>query len=154
MLLHTSLDGKLDTYKLFETRGKLLADSLSLSGRLPADTLAIRLDRLELEGKNRRFSISADARSSFFTRMAGRLRLPVHLDADVSLPKRDDGDLEVLAHSLALRVATIDLKGNGDVVLHPESTDIKADATIEKCPLGELLKASDILFWNQFLLSC
>ena len=141
-----SLDGKLDTYKLFETRGKLLADSLSLSGRLPADTLAVRLDRLELEGKNRRFSVSADARSSFFTRMAGRLRLPIHLDADVSLPKRDDGDLEALVHSLALKVATIDLKGNGDVVFHPESTDIKADATIEKCPLGELLKAYESNF--------
>ena len=136
-----SMDGKVDTYKLFEARGKLVADSLSLSGRLPADTLAVRLDRLELEGKNRRFSVSADARSSLFTRMAGRLRLPLHLDADVSLPKRDDGDLEVLAHSLALKVATIDLKGNGDVVFHPDSTGIKADVTIEKCPLGELLKA-------------
>ena len=141
-----SMDGKLDTYKLFETKGKLVADSLSLSGRLPADTLAVRLDRLELEGKNRRFSVSADARSSLFTRMAGRLRLPVHLDADVSLPKRDDGDLEVVAHSLALKVATIDLKGNGDVVFHPDSKEIKADATIEKCPLGELLKAYEVNF--------
>ena len=141
-----SMDGKLDTYKPFEARGKLVADSLSLSGRLPADTVAVRLDRLAVEGKNRRANVSADARASLFTRMAGRLRLPVHLDADVSLPKREDGDLEALVHSLALKVATIDLKGNGDVVFHRDATDIKADATIEKCPLGELLKAYESNF--------
>ena len=141
-----SLDGKLDTYKLFETKGKLTADSLSISGRLPADTLSVRLDRLAVEGKNRRVSVSADARASLFTRMAGRLRLPIHLDTDVSLPKRDDGDFEALVHSLALKVATIDLKGNSDVVFHKGATDIKADATIEQCPLGELLKAYESNF--------
>ena len=141
-----SLDGKLDTYELSEARGKLSADSLSLSGRLPADTLALRLDRLEAEGKNRRIALSADARASLFTRMAGRLRLPIHLETDVSLPKREDGDLEALVHSLALQVSTIDLKGNGDVVFRKEGTDIKADATIEKCPIGELLKAYEANF--------
>ena len=135
-----SLDGKLDTYKLSEAKVKFTADSLSLSGRLPADTLALRMDHLEIEGKNRRIALKADARTSLFTRMAGRLRLPIHLDADVSLPKREDGCLETLIHSLALQVATIDLKGSGDIVFRKDSTEIKADATIEKCPLGDLLK--------------
>ena len=136
-----SMDGKLDTYKLPEASVKLVADSLSLSGRLPADTVAVRLDRLEAEGKNRRIVLSADARASLFTRSAGRMRIPLRLDADVSLPKREDGDLEALVHSLGLKVATIDLKGDGDVVFRKDGTDIRADASIEKCPLGELLKA-------------
>ena len=135
-----AMDGKLDTYKLPDARLKLTADSLSLSGRLPADTLSLRLDRLQAEGKNRRITLSADARASLFTRTAGRLRLPVHLDTDVSLPKRDDGKMEALVHSLALRVSTIDLKGSGDVVLGQDGTEIRADASIEKCPLGALLK--------------
>ena len=135
-----TLDGKLDTDRFSDTRGKLRADSLSLSGRLPADTLALRLDRLEARGKNRRINLSADARASLFTRAAGRLRLPIHLETDVSLPKRDDGNLEALVHSLELQVATIDLKGSGDVILREDGTQVQADATIDKCPLGELLK--------------
>jgi hypothetical protein len=135
-----SLDGRLNTYKLSEAKVKVSADSLSLSGRLPADTLALRMDHLELEGKNRRIALSADARTSLFTRMAGRLRLPIRLDADVSLPKREDGCLETLVHSLSLQVATIDLKGSGDVVFRKDSTDILADITIDQCPLGDLLK--------------
>ncbi len=135
-----SLDGRLDTEHLADTRGKLSADSLSVSGRLPADTVALRLDHLQARGKDRRIDLSVEARASLFTRMAGRLRLPVRLEADVSLPEREDGYLETLVHSLDLKVATIDLKGSGEVVFRPDGTQILADATIEKCPLGELLK--------------
>ena len=136
-----TLDGRLDTHKLYDARVKLRADSLFLSGRLPADTVSLRLDYLEAEGKDRRIALSADARAALFTRMAGRLRLPVHIETDVSLPKREDGDLEALVHSLALKVATIDLKGSGDVVLREDGTDILADVSIDQCPIGELLKA-------------
>ena len=58
-----SLDGRIDTYKLPEARLRLRADSLFLSGRLPADTVSVGLDRLEAEGKDRKVSLSADAKA-------------------------------------------------------------------------------------------
>ena len=141
-----SLDGKIDTYQLPEARLRLKADSLFLTGRLPADTVSVGLDRLEAEGKDRKVSLSADAKAFLSMRSAGRMRVPIHLEADAAFPKRADDALEVQADRLALQVATIDLKGNGNVVFHPDSTRIKADATIEKCPLGKLLTEYQVNF--------
>ena len=134
-----SMDGKLDTENIPGTKVKFLADSLFLSGRLPADTVSMGLDRLELEARDRKVDLKADAKAFLATRSAGRLRIPLHLEAGAAFPDRKDGNLEVQVDRLGLRVATIDLKGNGDVVFGKDSTDIRADAAIEKCPLGSLL---------------
>ena len=136
---HLRADGKVDTYHLSDARGKIVTDSFFVNGRLPKDTIALALDHLEAEGKNRHVVISADAKAFLATRSSGRMRVPIHLDAAAAFPERPDGNLEVEVSRLALKVATIDLKGSGNVVFRPDSTDIKADATIEKCPLGDLL---------------
>ena len=140
------LDGKVDTYQLADARIRLSADSLFVNGRLPKDTLALGLDHLEAEGKDRKVSLAADAKAFLATRSSGRMRVPVHLEADAAFPERPDGALEAQVDRLALKVATIDLKGSGDVVFHKDSTAIKADATIEKCPLGDLLNEYKVNF--------
>ena len=136
---HLRADGKVDTDHLPDARVRLVADSLFINGRLPKDTIALGIDHFEAEGKNRRVSLVADAKAFLATRTSGRMRVPVHLEADTAFPERPDGHLEVQVDRLGLKVATIDLKGNGNVVFHPDSTGIRADATIEKCPLGDLL---------------
>ena len=141
-----SLDGRIDTYKLPDARLRLRADSLFLTGRLPADTVSVGLDHLEAEGKDRKVSLSADAKAFLSTRSAGRMRIPVHLEADAAFPKRPDDALEVQVDRLGLQVATIDLKGSGNAVFHPDSTEILADATIKDCPLGKLLDEYEVNF--------
>ena len=141
-----TLDGKIDTYRIPDARVRLRADSLFLTGRLPADTVSVGLDYLEAEGKERKVSLSADAKASLFSRSAGRIRVPVHLEADAAFPERKDDALEVQVDRLGLQVSTIDLKGSGDVVFHADSTEIKADATIEQCPLGKLLAEYQVNF--------
>ena len=138
---HLLVEGKIDSEKWTDSKVKLLTDSLFLSGRLPADTIALGLDHLEAEGKNRKVSLSADAKAFLATRSAGRLRIPIHLDTETSFPERADGALEALVHRLGLQVATLAMQGKGDVVFRKEATEIQADASIEKCPLGELLSA-------------
>ena len=145
-LRRLTLDGKIDTHRIPDARVRLRADSLFLTGRLPADTVSVGLDRLEAEGKERKVSLSADAKASLFSRSAGRIRVPVHLEADAAFPERRDDALEVQVDRLGLQVSTIDLKGSGDVVFHADSTEIQADATIEKCPLGQLLAEYQVNF--------
>lgn len=137
---HLLAEGRLDTHDLPGSDLKVLTDSMFLNGRLPSDTLAVRLAHLEAEAKDRRMTLSADADAFLSTRATGRMRLPVHIDTDTSFPERADGDLEALVHCLGLKVSTIGLTGFGDVVFHRDSTDIRADAAIEECPLGELLE--------------
>ena len=140
------LDGKVDSYHLPDARIRLSADSLFVNGRLPKDTIALGLDHLQAEGKDRSVSLSADAKAFLATRSSGRMRVPVHLEADAAFPERPDGAWEAQVDRLALKVATIDLKGNGRAVFHKDSTEIKADATIEKCPLGDLLNEYKVNF--------
>ena len=140
------LDGKVDTHHLPDARMRLVADSLFVNGRLPKDTVALGLDRLEAEGKDRRVSLAADAKAFLALRSSGRMRIPVHLEADAAFPVRPDSALEAQVDRLALQVATIDLKGSGNAVFHPDSTEIKADATIEKCPMGKLLNEYKVNF--------
>lgn len=140
------LDGKVDTHHLPDARMRLIADSLFVNGRLPKDTIALGLDRLEAEGKERRVSLAADAKAFLASRSSGRIRVPVHLEADAAFPERADGALEAQVDRLVLKVATIDLNGGGQVIFHPDSTEIKADATIEKCPLGDLLDEYKVNF--------
>ena len=137
---HLLAEGRFDSRAPSDSRVKLLTDSLFLNGRLPADTVAVALQHLEAEGKDRRVQLSADARAFLSTRLTGRLQVPLHIETDTEFPERADDCLEVLVHSLALGVATIDLKGNGDVVLRKDGTELRADASIERCPLGELLE--------------
>ena len=136
-----AFDGKIDTHDIPGSRVSLTADSLFLSSRLPADTLSMGLDRLTLEGKDRRAALTADAKAFLSLRSAGRMRIPIRLEADATFPQRKDGDLEVQLDRLGLRVATIDLKGSGGAVFRKDSTEVRADASIEKCALGDLLTA-------------
>ena len=136
-----AFDGRIDTHDIPGSRVSLMADSLFLSGRLPADTLSMGLDRLTLEGKDRKAVLTADAKAFLSLRSAGRMRIPVRLEADATFPQRKDGDLEVQLDRLGLRVSTIDLTGSGGAVFRKDATEIRADASIEKCPLGDLLTA-------------
>ena len=136
-----AFDGRIDTHDIPGSRVSLMADSIFLSGRLPADTLSMGLDRLTLEGKDRKAVLTADAKAFLSLRSAGRMRIPVRLEADATFPQRKDGDLEVQLDRLGLRVSTIDLTGSGGAVFRKDATEIRADASIEKCPLGDLLTA-------------
>ena len=137
------LDGKVHTREWDEIRGRFEVDTLFVSGRLPSDTLSLGLDRLELEGKDRAFSLSARAKAFLATHAFGRMRIPIGLDAEGELPEREDGSLEVRLDRLGLDVSALHLDGNGDVVLHPDRKSILADVTVDRAPLGDLIREYD-----------
>ena len=116
-----TLDGKLETQNLFLSQAQLAIDSLMISGRLPADTVSLRLQRLRGTAKDRHFTLDADARASLRSNSFGRIRVPIHLDADALLPEREPGELEAIVNSLHLNVSSLNLEGKGNLLLHPES---------------------------------
>ena len=70
----------------------------------------------------------------------GRIAVPVSLAASGNMPEREDGAAAVSIKSMDLKVTSLEMTGNGDVVLYPDSTFIKAEALIDDCPLGELVE--------------
>ena len=134
-----ALDGKLELASLYHSRARLAIDSLMISGRLPADTVSLRLQRLRGSAQDRHFTVDADARVSLRTGSFGRVRVPVHLDADALLPEHESGELEAIVNSLNLSLSSLNLEGQGSVFLHRDGvTDMDLSAAIKDCPLGKL----------------
>ena len=135
-----SLDGKVDTRELDMAQGLLSIDSLLVTGRLPADTIAVHLEKVQLEAAERHIVGEAEAVARLATNNFGRLKVPVKLAVDGNFPKREDGALEVDLNSLALSLSSLTLEGSGSLVKLPESWEMDLKASINDCPIGELIK--------------
>ena len=136
-----NLDGRLETEQLYQSAVQVGIDSLFVSGRLPADTVALSLQRLRAGVEERHFTLDADARASLRTGSFGRIRVPIHLDADALLPKRDEGELEALVNSLHVGVSSLTLEGRGSLFKHKDGLlDMDVTAAIKDCPIGELIR--------------
>lgn len=135
-----SLDGKVGTRELDMAQGLLSIDSLLVTGRLPADTIAVHLEKVQLEAAERHIAGEAEAVARLATNNFGRLKVPVKLAVDGNFPKREDGALEVDLNSLALSLSSLTLEGSGSLVKLPESWEMDLKASINDCPIGELIK--------------
>ena len=136
-----TLDGKLETARLYHSEARLAIDSLMVSGRLPADTVSLRLQQLRGSAKDRHFTVDADARVSLRTGSFGRVRLPVHIDADALVPEHEEGEIEAIINSLHLGLSSISLEGRGNVFLHKDGPmDMDVAAVIKDAPLGQLIE--------------
>ena len=136
-----ALDGSLETEKMYQSQLKLSVDSLMVSGRLPADTVSLRLHKLRVRAEDRHLTLDADAGVSLRTGDYGRVRLPVHLDADALLPEHEAGELEAVINSLNLSLSSLNLAGKGVVFKHRDGeTDVDLQASVKDCPLGQLAR--------------
>ena len=134
-----SLDGHLDTRKIEKMESALEVDSLFVSGRLPADTVAVALQSLRAKGGERHLELDAKAQAWLATRSHGRLRVPLGISLDGDLPERQDNSLEVQLNRLGLDVSALHLDGKGSVTAAEGAYDLDLEASIEKCPLGKLI---------------
>ena len=135
------LDGRLETERLFRSRTKLGIDSLFVSGRLPADTVAVALQQLRADVNERHFTLDADAKASLRTGSFGRIRVPIHIDADAEIPEREEGELEAIVNSLRLSVTSLVLEGQGRLFKHQDGLmDLDVTAGIDNCPIGSLIR--------------
>lgn len=135
-----NLDGRVRTTDIWKTNATLDVDSLFVSGRLPADTLALALYNLDLDATKRRVRLDANASASLRTNNFGRMRVPIHLDGDVTLPERKDNALEADIHSLSAGVSSLLLTASGNLLKHDDGIDMNLDAAIDQCPIGEIMK--------------
>ena len=133
-------NGHLNTEAIDKALIGLKADSMFVSGRLPKDTIAVAVDKLALEGNKENIDIQTNARLFMATGQYGRIAVPLSLAAEGNLPEREDGATAISVKSMNLKVTSLEMNGNGDVVLYPDSTFIKAEALIDDCPVGELIE--------------
>ncbi len=77
-----ALDGKVDLQRLNKTEARFSIDSMLVSGQLPKDTLAVRLESLRVQAGKRHVEASAEASTRLMTGSFGRLRVPIGLEVE------------------------------------------------------------------------
>ena len=139
-LRNLRFDGKVLITELTESQIGLKIDSLFVSGRLPADTVAVAIDRLALEGEKRCLDLDMSARAFLATQQYGRMTVPVRIKGSGCMPEREDSVTAVSVKDLLLNVASLEMTGNGDAVLYPDSTFLRAEASIADCAVAPILE--------------
>ena len=135
-----SLDGHLDTRDIEKIESALEVDSLFVSGRLPADTVAVALQSLRAKGGERHLELDAKAQAWLATGKFGRLRVPLGVSLDGGFRERQDDSLEVTLNRLGLDVSALHLDGKGSVTAGKGAYDLDIEAHVKDCPLGELIE--------------
>lgn len=132
------MDGDVDTKHIERIASTLEIDSLFVSGRLPADTVAFSLRSLRAKGRDRHLDLDARAQAWLATGSFGRLKIPIGLTLDSDFPKRNDDSLEVKVNALRLEVAALALEGLGRTVCKDGTYNLDLDMHVKDCPLGDM----------------
>ncbi len=136
-----TLDGRMESARLFKSEAKLAIDTLRISGRLPADTLSLRLYQLRSDIAEHHISLLAQAEASLRSGSYGRMRIPMYLDADADLPPHGEGELMAVVNSLNVGVSALRLSGKGNIHKMKDGVwDLDLEAGIQDCPLGEMAR--------------
>ena len=133
-------EGKLSSESTRLENVRLAWDSLRIFGRIPQDTLDLRLDYLHIdEPGEQAFNLGLAAAARVRTEALGSLVLPLRADGRVSFthqPQRFDLGVE----QLDARLAQLPLHVEGQAAFLPGQIDLNALASIPDCPLDSLLR--------------
>ena len=116
----------------------LHVDNLFLSGRLPADTVAMKADHVVIDQKGEDISFDASAKAFLGMSQYGRIMLPLDVSGDVRFPKEDVP--AVSFKNFRADVATVSMTGLGDVKFYGDSTYLRAEASIDDCKVDDLIQ--------------
>ncbi|MCQ2136431.1 MAG: hypothetical protein MJY67_05890, partial [Bacteroidales bacterium] len=146
-LADLSFNGKVNTQRLEATKGHLKVDTLTVFGRMKADTLALNLELLELKGDRNKFNLELDALLRAATRSFGRVRVPLELKAQARCP--EDTLLTAYVDKLTLALAGIPLEADGSVTMYSSQRyGVDLNAAINACKLGNVLSQYGPIFWD------
>ena len=134
-----SLDGHIDSKHIDQIESALEIDSLFVSGRLPADTVAVALQSLRAKGGDRHLELDAKATARLATDRFGRLRVPIGLQFNGDFPERQDDSLEVLIKALGVELSALRIDGTGSLVTKDGRHNLDINAKVKDAPLGALI---------------
>ena len=141
-----SFDGMLSRRAVSEGKIRLKVDSLFLTGRLPSDTVALALDKMNIEAGKGTVSATADATTYLATRSYGRLRLPLSLDSEIRFPE-DSSKTFMIPHFTAA-VAAIPLNLSGELQFEDDGIRVKGKGSIDGCKVNDVLQYFGKNFWK------
>ncbi len=133
-------NGKVKTANLKKNKISFTLDSMMIAARLPADTVALFLNRFKIKDKiNKKMSFSAQANTFLGLSSFGRMEIPIKMSGKLFFPKEGKHSAVALEDFKA-QIATIPIEGKGEAIFYGDSTFVKANAAIKDCSVNDLIK--------------
>ncbi|MDD6254328.1 MAG: hypothetical protein PUA96_09825 [Bacteroidales bacterium] len=129
--------GRLHSRNSARNKLGLRLDSLFVSGRLPKDTLIVAMDHFSVEEDDGTMKFDASARAYAGMSSYGRLVVPLAISGDLSMPKEEVPSF--VLRNLRTDVATVSMTGEADVKLYSDSTYVRAEASVDRCSVNDLV---------------
>ncbi len=130
-------DGRLDSKKASKNRIGLTFDSLVVAGRMAADTIGLRMDRLHMHEHHDHMDIHASAKALLATRTFGRIHIPMNIEGTAKMPKDTVPAIEM--NGFRAEIAAVPIKFDMALRKAGGGIGIKGRFDIENC------KAEDII---------
>ena len=125
--------GRVVTKDMHKSRLGLKIDTLFMTGRFPADTIALRMDNFVIRGKDRGINVRAMATAYLATGTYGRMKVPVEVDSRISFPQ--DSIRRVSIENLNARFADIPVMAKADVGFKGDSIYVDGGCYIHDCEI-------------------
>ncbi len=137
LLKQMHFHGRLTTASASSNRLGLEVDSLLISGRLPADTIAMSIDHFKIKERDKVMAVDAEAKAFLGMNEYGRIILPMSLKGHLSFPKENVSAVSV--HDFTASAASVTMTGKGLARFYGDSTYIKAEASINDCSVEDII---------------
>ena len=132
-----SFEGHLKLSDPYRIRGRLNVQGLEIEGETARDELNAKFGELRADCRNRSYRLNAESDITLNSKDLGSLELPLALRTDLSLP--EDGLTRLELNSLEAKAGAFEFLGNGDFVFLSDSTRVRAEVSIDSCPLGDII---------------
>ncbi len=132
-------DGRFTTDNTSRNRLNVTADSIFISGRLPADTLAVAISRIGVRDRGGDMHLETEAKVFLGMNRYGRLILPVTVEGVLAFPRAEVP--EVAVRSLCADIAALRLTGEGEAKFYGDSTRLRADMSVDSCSVEEMIRS-------------
>ena len=132
-----SFEGHLKLSDPYRIRGRLNARGLEINGQTAREEHNAIFGELRADCRNRSYRLNAESDITLNSKDLGNMQLPFALRADLTLP--EDGLTRLELNSLEAKAGAFEFLGNGDFVFLSDSTRVRAEVSIDSCPLGDVV---------------
>lgn len=130
-------EGRVNINSIWSSKVHFNLDSLDVSARLPHDTVALQLHNFSINEKNDIYNFKAVADAYLMSSDLGRFEIPADFSGNVTFPQKDFKAISL--RDLTAGIGTLDIVGEGDLVMEADSSYVRGELSIYDCPVQETL---------------
>ena len=131
-------DGRLDTKRASRNKVGLSIDSVLVAGRLAADTIGLRVNRIHIHEHNDHMDIRADAKALLATGAFGRINIPISISGTAASHRRDSVQ-SVALHGFTAEIASMPIGFDMDLRRKDGRISIDGSFNMEGCKVEDMI---------------